>query len=495
MQLSLLLPLCLSAQPEEPREYDAEVLEGVELLAESYQRLLEVYAVDLDPVELAEAGVRGMVSTLEKHTDYVSPEENRLLPTERPAISLGLQLFPAENHHVVVAITPEGPAERAGVRLGDRVVTIDGEVGVEQLVTGGLVGEVAEVEIVRGEEEMSLSVVRERLTRPLMEPIVRFEDSLLYVRIDRFSEGLGSFFRGEMLRAARYEARERPVVGMVLDLRGNGGGLVDEAVEVADHLLPPGSPIGQTGSRLSDEEESYFSKEREVVPGLPLLVLVDRKTASAAEILAVALQENRRAILLGERTLGKGVTQETEHLRNGGHLRITSAWNLTPTGRSIDRGGADGIPPDSIVAEGGIVPDSVVNDPGLRLLRELREEYLPLRFVATYQGDRNDPGVVNAFIIYALERDQWLTSTLNQLEVLRVESGVELAESGAWGLLAGDIEGRREAAYLRHRDLLGRELREQFLDLERSGEERVRAWRERDELLRRGRELLKGIER
>ena len=469
----------------------ADVLEGVELLAESYQRLLEVYAVELDPVELAEAGVRGMVGSLDRHTTYVSPEENRLLPTDRPTVSLGLHLFAADGQHLVVGLKPGGPAEQAGLHVGDRVVAIDGESDVRSHLTGGVPGASVKVDVVRGEEMMTFNLTRERLSSALMEPIVRFNDSILYVRIDRFNDGLGAFFRGEMLRSARYEARENPVVGMILDLRGNSGGLVDEAIEVADYLLPPGSSIGTLVSR-NEEEENYFSREREVLPALPLVVLVDKETASAAEILAVALQENRRALLIGERTLGKGVAQETEHLRNGGHLRITSSWNLTPTGRSIDQGGADGVLPDSIVAEGGIVPDSVMSDPGMRLLGELREEYLPLRFAATYRGDRNDPGIVDDFVAYALKRDGKLSSTLSQLKALRVEAGEDLVGSEMYRLLAEDINRRREALYLHYRDLLRQELTETFLDMERNQEESQRVRWEKDQLLQRGRELLKG---
>ncbi len=492
----LLLPILLSAQKEE--SYHADLLEGSELLAESYYLLIRNYAVELDPLELAHAGVRGMTDMLDRYTAYVTEEENRRLPSSSPTIGIGLDLIAIDGGLLVTDLTAGGPAERAGVRPGDRVVGVDAIAEpplrvVEEMIATGEVGSRISLVVRRGERTLTIPIERDRLVQKSLATMRRLSDSILYIRIDRFGDDLAADFRRGVLRVGRYEARTAPLRGLVIDLRGNLGGYIEPAVEVAKMLLPSGSAVARIENGRGYDPEVYIDTDPDLLAGLPILLLVDRETASSAELFAAALAENRRAVILGEGTFGKGLVQESDQLSVGGYLRTTTGWYRTPSGVSPDRGDRELLMSDSLLGSGGLTPDSLIADEDILYLTELRRADLFLRFLSGRRGGEDVSGLLPAFRRFVLANDPALQNLRGELDAIRRGSEPSLAESDGWGILLGDLEARRGEVFDRHAAAIGRGLAETLLDMERSREERDEMGRRNDRVIQIGREMIRRL--
>ncbi len=213
-------------------------------------------------------------------------------------------------------------------------------------------------------------------TIPPMIHAAMLPGNVVYVSLYRFERSLSLRFRSAVLQHARYEQPLEEVAGLLLDLRGNTGGSLDPAIEIADMLLPVGAPIVSIDGRIADDQKEWKSRSPEIVPDLPIIVLVDDSTASSAEVLAAALQQNGRAELWGNETHGKGLVQLVRPLPDGATMQMTTAWYRTPEGWTP---GGDGTGREVIPAErvrpGGLLPDSLfLNNRTLLLLRRLERE-------------------------------------------------------------------------------------------------------------------------
>ena len=300
---------------------------------------------------IIQGAIRGMVAELDPHSAYMSPEEYAQFQEETGGKfgGIGVEVDYRDDFITVVAPIEGSPAERSGIRAGDQIVAIDGRPTrgerIDKLVTlmRGRPGSRVKVTIRRASaaEPITFDLAREEIH---VTSVVskRLENNVAYVRVKQFQEGTHE----ELLReAAKVRASSKvPLVGVILDLRNNPGGLVDEAEGVADEFLASGAIYStRHRSRVIDEAKAHGGG---AFATLPIVALVNEYSASSAELVAGALQDSRRATLVGATTFGKGSVQTIFDLPGGAGMRLTTMRYYTPSGRSIQ---AQGIRPDIVV--------------------------------------------------------------------------------------------------------------------------------------------------
>ena len=335
------------AQREQPQ---ADLpLEDLRLFTEVFARIKRDYVEEVDDQTLLENAVRGMLSGLDPHSSYLDPEEYQDLQvgTRGEFGGLGIEVGMENGFVKVIAPIDDTPAARAGVRSGDLIIRLDGKP-----VKGMSLSEA--VTVMRGEpgSEITLTMVRDGRDQPFDITITRdvikvasvkqriLEPGFGYLRISHFQSGTGEHVL-QALEALR-EASDGELKGLVLDLRNNPGGVLNAAVDVADAFLTEGQVVFTKG-RIERSEMDFSATPNDALNGAPLVVLVNGGSASASEIVAGALQDHQRAVIMGQPTFGKGSVQTILPLRGEAAVKLTTARYYTPSGRSIQ---AEGIEPD-----------------------------------------------------------------------------------------------------------------------------------------------------
>jgi carboxyl-terminal processing protease len=332
---------------------DAVNYRSLDLIIQVMQRVKADYVEPVSDEKLVEGAVQGMLASLDAHSSYldVSDYQNLRTQTEGSYGGLGLSVTLDNDVVKVIAPTEDTPAWRAGMKAGDYITHIDG-----QLIYGSTLDEA--VAKMRGEAGTSvkLTVVREGREAPFdvtlkreiidLKPVKwKVADGIGVININSFSARTGDDVR-MAIRGIDKSLGHKPT-GYVLDLRSNPGGLLDEAVSVSDAFLDKGEIVSQRGRNPRDSD-IYYARAGDDAAGLPVVVLIDAGSASASEIVAGALQDNHRALIMGERSFGKGSVQTLLPLSRDTALRLTTARYYTPSGRSVQEGG---IEPDIAVPQ------------------------------------------------------------------------------------------------------------------------------------------------
>lgn len=321
------------------------------IFARALSHIEAVHVEDPDQDELVYGAIRGMVSTLDPHSAFMDPEEYRILTSDTQGRfgGVGVEIDVRDGWLTVHGVFEGGPADRAGIRPGDRFLTIDGRRARDMPISEA-------VRIMRGEPGTSVPVTIRRegedeaIRLTLTREIIRVDavqarilpDRIVHLQIKAFQGTTTEELRRALDAAVERTASSGGVRGILLDMRRNPGGLLDEAVRVSDEFLESGVIVSTRGrgGRLLSEATARRAGTR---PNWPMVVLVDNYTASAAEIVAGALRDHGRAIVVGSRTWGKGSVQNIIELPDGSALKLTVARYYTPSGRSIQ---AEGIVPD-----------------------------------------------------------------------------------------------------------------------------------------------------
>jgi carboxyl-terminal processing protease len=353
--LALLLPVAAFAEEAAPAAApDAMPLDEIQRYVAVYRAIKEAYVEPIDDQTLMKAALRGLLADLDPHSAYLEKEDADELTeqTEGAYSGVGVEIEQRPDRSLLVVAPIDGtPAQRAGLRAGDIIVAIDGQAlasegadaasrelrgpeGTQVTVTYLRMGEPAPRDLVITRETIRITSVSSRLLEP----------GYGYLRIANFQSDTGPQVLRQ-LRALNAQAEGGQLAGLVLDLRSNPGGLLNAAVEAADAFLDDGL-IVRTKGRLVYSNASFHAKPGDLLKGAPVVVLVDAGTASAAEVLAGALRDHRRALLMGSRTFGKGSVQTVVPLENGDSIKLTTARYYTPRGRSIQ---ARGIRPDEVI--------------------------------------------------------------------------------------------------------------------------------------------------
>jgi carboxyl-terminal processing protease len=358
--IALTLPTAVNAARSN------ETWAELDTLMDVFLKVREAYVDQVDDRKLIEGAINGMLESLDPHSSYLDARDSEAMrsQTDGEYGGLGLTVSSEDGAVRVIAPTDDTPAARAGIKAGDFITHLDGD-----LIFGSTLNEA--VDRMRGKpgSSIKLTVVRPGAAKPLNFTLVR---EIIRIRPVRFeTKGnvgvirIASFNRqtGEATRQAVSSISEKlgpNLAGYVIDLRSNPGGLLDQAIEVSDTFLERGEIVSQRG-RAKGDIERYYARADDLAAGKPIVVLIDEGSASAAEIVAGALQDQKRAIVIGQRSFGKGSVQTLIPLGPETGLRLTTARYYTPAGRSVQEAG---IEPDIAVPQ---LSDATRNDrPRLR---------------------------------------------------------------------------------------------------------------------------------
>ncbi|HTP51084.1 MAG TPA: S41 family peptidase [Anaeromyxobacteraceae bacterium] len=354
--LSLLLLAPVRWAWAAPRQDTTQPYRSLDVFSEVLAYVENNYVEDVQEKELVYGAIEGLLQKLDPHSAFLRPEAYRMMKDETSGEfdGLGLEVVLQGDDVVVVAPVADSPAERAGLQPGDRIVKVDGasvrDLPLYEVVRRmkGPAGTKVVLEVMRVgfREPQSLTVVRDRVRTSSVDwKVLDPAAGLVYVKVKVFQDRTD-----RQLKKALDDARQklgREVQGLVLDLRNNPGGLLDQAVRVADRFLTSGVIVSTEG-RGQRAPEVERAREKDTEPPYPVAVLVNRGSASASEIVAGALQDQGRAVIVGTQTFGKGSVQTIIELEDGSALKLTVAKYYTPKHRSIQE---LGITPDVVVAD------------------------------------------------------------------------------------------------------------------------------------------------
>jgi carboxyl-terminal processing protease len=369
-------------------EYYLKIYRGIDTYSKVYKEITVNYVDSLDPEEFMRAGIDGMLRTLDPYTVYIGEKENDEIDliTNGKYGGVGVTIGLRDGYVTVINLLEGFSAAKQGVEVGDRIIEVEGK------ATKGISLEDIR-QFVRGAPgtELKMKIEREGEKKPIDFVLMREEisvhniayagyivDGIGYIRLERFSRTAGDDLRNSI---KDLRAKGAPK-GLVLDLRDNPGGLLESAVEVVSKFIPESSLVVSTRGRKIDSERKYYSSETPMLKDVPTVVLVNRFSASASEIVGGAMQDLDRGVLVGTRTFGKGLVQTITRLSENASLKLTSARYYTPSGRCIqevdywhrDGDGNGTTKPDSLRREfrtahnrrvwesGGILPDTIVSD-------------------------------------------------------------------------------------------------------------------------------------
>ncbi len=336
------------AADKEDKENPADTYEMLNLFGEVLERTKTSYVEDVTDKKLIESALNGMLVSLDPHSSYLDEQSFKYMNEQTKGKFGGLGIEVTMENSVVKVVSPidDTPASKAGLKPGDYITHIDGEQVVGMSLNDavdkmrGKIGTKVKLTIRRANEKpFDVTLKREEIKIQSVKSEIKADD-VAYIRITSFSEDTDKMVEKDYKKIKK-ELKGEPA-GIVLDVRNNPGGLLDQAVNVSDLFLDQGE-IVSTRSKNPEDTVKYTATEGDIAKDLPIVVLVNDGSASASEIVAGALQDHKRAIILGEKTFGKGSVQTVIPLGNYGAMRLTTARYYTPSGRSIQ---ATGIVPD-----------------------------------------------------------------------------------------------------------------------------------------------------
>ena len=415
-----------------------KIYRGIDTFGKVYKEVSTNYVDEIDPDRFMRAGIDGMLKTLDPYTVYIGEREGDEidLVTNGKYGGVGITIGLRDGLVTVVNLLDGFSASKQGIRVGDHILEVDGK-----SLTGDSFDTVRS--LVRGAPgtEVRMKVEREGEPAPLEFVLIREEiavrnvtfagtmsDGIGYIKLERFSRTAGDDVR----LALRDLKSKGELKGIILDLRDNPGGLLDMAVDVVSKFLPESSLVVTTKGRRQDSDRSYLTMEKPMAVDVPLAVLVDRGSASASEIVAGAIQDLDRGVIVGTRTFGKGLVQTITRLSEHTSLKITTGRYFTPSGRSIQEidyvnrtsdGGVTVIPDSlrraymtvhnrKVFEGGGIEPDSIVSvsEPS-RLMVELYRKAMFFKFANRFvaekkqlQGNGISDGLLAEFEAFVREK-------------------------------------------------------------------------------------------
>ena len=331
-------------------EDDKEVYKHLNLFGEAFEKIKNNYVEEVSSKELVEAAIEGMLGSLDPHSTFLNTDELKELKVQTKGEFGGLGIEVTLESGFVKVISPidDTPASRAGILAGDLITHLD-----DEPVLGMTLSEA--VSIMRGkagskikltvnrEENQTLQIVITRAVIELKAVKAKIQNNIGYIRVSSFNQKVDT----QIIKAISKFKKNNKIIGYVLDLRNNPGGLLDQAVNVTDIFLDRGEIVSTRG-RFERDGSRFNAVKTDLTDGLPLVVLINQGSASASEIVAGALQDHKRAIIMGTQSFGKGSVQTILPLTRKTALKITTARYFTPNGRSIQ---AKGITPDIIVKE------------------------------------------------------------------------------------------------------------------------------------------------
>jgi carboxyl-terminal processing protease len=388
-----------------------EISKNIEIFTNLYKELNTYYVDDVDPSKLMRTGVDAMLNSLDPYTNYISESdiEGYRYFTEGKYNGVGASFEKLEEFVFISDVFESSPAQKAGLKPGDKILAVDGKSALNRSVDEvsdilkGAAGTDLELTISRpqlngADKSMKIKVVRDEVTEQNVPFFGMLNDRVGYIVLTTFTRDAG-----ENVKKAFVELKEKNpnMKGVIFDLRDNGGGLLNEAVNICNIWIPKGELVVTTKGKVVDWDRSFKALNPSVDEQMPVVVLVDKGTASASEIVSGTLQDYDRAVVMGQRSYGKGLVQNMRDIGYNSKLKLTTAKYYVPSGRCIQAVSYDkGKPvevPDSLCAVfktragrtvldgGGIKPDVLLNKSNdFGLMKTLKEKFLLFDYVTMY---------------------------------------------------------------------------------------------------------------
>ena len=318
-------------------------LEEIRSLVDKY------YVKDIKDTELEKAAIKGIISSLDPHSNYIDRDEFKELYgiIQDSYIGIGIEITISKGYPVILSVTEKSPAEKIGLKTGDVITAVDGKklnglnIKAVRDILKGKSDTSLNVVISRNNQEIEFNIIRKKIS--IVSSSVKLIDDIAYIRIKNFSKGIADNVR------KAYDAIDKSKIkGVIIDVRYNPGGLLDEAINVSSLFLEQDSPIISIRGKNSKDGQKFFSTGNDIANGLPIVVIINSNSASASEIVAGALQDNNRGMVVGTKSFGKGSVQNTFGLKNGDVIKLTTALYYTPNGTVIQ---GNGVMPDVIVED------------------------------------------------------------------------------------------------------------------------------------------------
>jgi carboxyl-terminal processing protease len=417
--------LTLERAVQAEREISSQTLplDELKVFTEVFGKIKSDYVESVQDKKLLEDAIHGMLAGLDPHSAYLDPESFKevRIGTEGQFGGLGIEVTMENGFVKVVAPIDDTPAQRAGLKSGDLITRLD-----DTPVKGMTLNDAVKKMRGKPDTDIKLTVVREGEPKPLEFVITRavikitsvksrmLEEGYAYVRITQFQSETAEALRREL--SSLKEQADGPLKGLVLDLRNNPGGVLNGAVAVSDSFIRDGLIVSTKG-RIDDSQLKFTATPSDYLDGAPMVVLVNEGSASASEIVAGALQDHRRAIVMGTKTFGKGSVQTILPMNNGAALKITTARYYTPNDRSIQ---ATGITPDVLVEDLEFKKKETVTG-------RVREADLARHLEGETEQGQEDSGEATASMTSMpdIETDFQLREALNLLKGVDIVRGLD----------------------------------------------------------------------
>ncbi|WP_424928486.1 S41 family peptidase [Amaricoccus tamworthensis] len=334
---------------------ERDVYEQLDLFGDIFERIRSTYVEEVDEKELIQSAINGMLSSLDPHSSYLPPDDfdDMRVQTRGEFGGLGIEVTQEDGFVKVVSPMDDTPADRAGIQPGDLISHVDGDsilgLNLNEAVDlmRGLVGSDITITLIREGEAEPFDVTLTRETITISAVRSRLEDGVVVLRVTTFNEQTYPNLEEQLKEKVEEAGGMDAVTGFVIDLRNNPGGLLNQAISVVDAFIDSGEIVSTRGRDPRDSER-YNAKQGDLAEGKPIVVVINGGSASASEIVAGALKDHRRAVIVGTQSFGKGSVQTIMPVQGDGAMRLTTARYYTPSGRSIQ---ALGVAPDIIVEQ------------------------------------------------------------------------------------------------------------------------------------------------
>ncbi|MFN3952171.1 MAG: S41 family peptidase [Thermaurantimonas sp.] len=407
-----------------------EIHKQLDIFSHIFKEINLYYVDETEPSKLMDKAINSMLSSLDPYTSYIkeSEIENFRIQTTGQYGGIGASIRKRDDYVMVVSVYKDAPADKAGVRAGDLLLAIDGkslkgytDSEVSALLKGSP-GTSFTLKVQRGQNTLDLKIVREEIQIKSVPYCGYVAPGIGYINLSNFTDKASKEIKDAMTDLQR----NADLKGIILDLRGNPGGLLSEAVNVSNIFIPKGQEIVSTRGKIKEWERSYRTLDNPVNTSVPLVVLINRGSASASEIVSGAIQDLDRGVVIGQRSFGKGLVQQTRKLSYGAQLKVTVSKYYTPSGRCIqainysqrNEDGSVSSIPDSlrrsfttrsgrVVYDGGGIDPDIVTEPRKfsPVLTALIQNNLLFDWVTEYIADK---GSTSIDVKFSLSDADWM---------------------------------------------------------------------------------------